>query len=156
MQLTDKSFELYHHINILTPIVWRWEMMWLPATIMRLLNDLRFLLEGKTLISGRSLTILCRGCGTGGMSCRLRLAVAKTLLSPAADVAIVDFWSSDCNHWAATSCADSCSCSGRVGGTSPRTIMWDSPLASPEKISIHDILIFIILITISTVLCHFS
>lgn len=105
----------------------RW-MRWLPATVMRLLRDLRFLLEDKILMSGFSLAILCRGCGTGGTSCLLRLAAVRTLL-PVANV----LWSSDCNHWAATSCADSCSCSGCEGGTSPRTIMRDLPLALPEK-----------------------
>lgn len=116
-----------------TQWLWEWWMRWLPATVMRLLRDLQFLLEARILISGRSLAILCRGCGTGGTSCLLRLAAVRIPLLPAADVA--NFWSSDCNHWAATSCADSCSCSGCVGGTSPRTIMRVSPPASSKTFS---------------------
>ena len=121
-------FEVNRFTNIYTYcMIMRW-MRWLPETVMRLLRDLRFLLKGKILVLDLSLAILCRGCGTGGTSCLLWLAATR-MLSPVANV----LWSSVCNHCAATSCADSCSWSGCEGGTSPRTIIWDSPLTLSKR-----------------------
>lgn len=139
----QKHFYIYYPLLCYWPKK-RW-MVWLPATVMRLLRDLRFLFPG-TLISG--LPILCLGCGTGGTFVLFRLAVVGTLVvtEPTVVVTAAFVWFSACNHCAATSCAGSCSCSGCDGGTSPRTIMRDSPPTIGNIIPLFYIYSFLLLI----------